>query len=226
MQITSILFDLDGTLVDSVRETAHILEDMCRDRGQPLCNLSELRPQVSYGAKGLIETALPGHTNDMPKLITEFRERYATHPTPVSSLYPGTITLLKVLKGRHFKLSLCTNKPYNLCQNVIHQTGIAPYFDAVIAQDGTRPGKPNPAPIFAAAQALNTQVDNCLLVGDSSVDQKAACAAGMKFAFFCAGYDDGVRTNQAWATISQLSELAQLDALQKAPLPPLEQTGS
>lgn len=226
MQFTSILFDLDGTLVDSMRETAHILECMCHDRGQPLCALSDLRPQVSHGAKGLIETALPQHTDEMPNLIAEFRERYAALPTPASSLYPGVASLLQTLKTRGFKVGLCTNKPQNLCHNVIHQTGIAPYFDTVVAQDGTYPNKPDPAPVFATAKALETDTTNCLLVGDSSVDQQAAHAAGMKFAFFSSGYDDGVVTEQVWTTFSHLEELARLDALQTASLPPLEQTGS
>ena len=211
MEITTILFDLDGTLVDSAQETALILNQMRSERGYPPLNISFFREKISHGAPALIECALDFCEERTADLINEFRLKYKNITTPESSLYPMVKNTLNELKKRNLKLGICTNKPENLCNKVLKDTGIIPYFDSVISQTPSMKLKPNPEPVNAALTQLETTAKNTILVGDSTVDQRTCQATNIPFIFFKSGYNDGIVSNQIYASITHISELLNFD---------------
>ena len=89
MKITTLLFDLDGTLVDSAQEIAVILNEMRRKRGYGPCEISLFRDKIGDGAAGIVESALDFSNEETVDLVDEFRTLYKTTPTPKTSLYPG-----------------------------------------------------------------------------------------------------------------------------------------
>jgi phosphoglycolate phosphatase len=207
MKITTLLFDLDGTLVDSARESAVILNAMRNERGRGPCDISLFQEKISSGAKGLIECALGFCKEDTESLIKEFRAKYQTTQTPKSSLYPNVIETLTQLRTIGYSLGVVTNKPDNLCHNVLIQTGLFQFFDCIIAATGNIKPKPHPEPIHTALQKMGRKKNESILIGDSRPDQLAAAQAGIPFIFFTEGYDDGVNQADVFASISHHQDL-------------------
>jgi len=209
--VNTILFDLDGTLVDSANETSAVLNAMRAERGLGPLEDSQFRPLISYGAGSLVKSALNPRDEDLQPLIDAFRAQYSTLKTPISSIYPSVVETLSALKKRGLKLGICTNKPQNLCENVLRDTALAGFFECVIAGGPAIRPKPHYEPVHLAMSDLGADVSTTVLVGDSTTDQRAAQAAGVPFIFFASGYDDGVVEDQTVASIGQMSELLDLD---------------
>jgi len=209
--IEAILFDLDGTLVDSAVEARAILNAMRAERGHGPMEDSRFRPLISYGAGSLIKSALNPRDDDLQGLINEFREKYNALKTPHSSIYPTVVETLSDLKARGVKLGVCTNKPENLCANVLKDTALEHFFECIVAAGPAINPKPHPQPVHLAMADLGADVATTVLVGDSTTDQGAARSAGIPFIFFASGYNDGVLEDLALASIESMSELLDLD---------------
>jgi phosphoglycolate phosphatase len=203
--IKGLVFDLDGTLVDSVKETTQILNAMRADRNLMALSEQAYRPLVSHGAAALVSHACGSH--HLEALIREFRERYREIRTPMDSLYDGAVETVMTLRQHGIVCGICTNKPDFLCQQVLEDTGIAHLFDTIVAASPQRPAKPDRQPIEYALAQMGIAPENAVLIGDSRVDQQAAAACGIPFIFYAAGYDDGVDVDCAAATITQLEQL-------------------
>ncbi|MEA3641484.1 MAG: HAD hydrolase-like protein [Lamprobacter sp.] len=203
--INGLLFDLDGTLVDSARETAQILNSMRADRNLVALPEQAYRRFVSHGAAALVGHACSAH--QLAPLIQEFRERYREIRTPADSLYDGVVETLVSLKHNGIACGICTNKPDFLCQRVLEDTGIAHLFDTVVAANPKLRAKPDRQPVEYALAQMGITAENAALIGDSCVDQQTALASGIPFIFFAAGYDDGVDVSRTDATITRLEQL-------------------
>ena len=209
--IKTILFDLDGTLVDSANETRTILNAMRLERGLGPLEDSQFRPLISYGAGSLVKSALNPRDEDLQPLIDAFRAKYSALQTPLSSIYPSVVETLSTLKDRGLKLGICTNKPQNLCENVLRDTALACFFECVVAGGPSIQPKPHPEPVHLAISGLGAEVSTTVLIGDSTTDQRAAQSAGVPFIFYAPGYNDGVVEDQALASIGKMRELLDLD---------------
>lgn len=187
--IRHVIFDLDGTLVDSCGVCVTILSGMIADRGvDHVIDPVGARPYMSRGGQEMVAALLGPACVDPAADLTDFRARYAGHQTPVESLYPGVADALARLHALGLVLSICSNKPQPLCDKVLADTGLAPYFDVVV---GGQPGlAPKPAPdlLDAVAARLGCAPHECLFVGDSELDHDIAQAAGMDFCFLTYGY--------------------------------------
>ncbi|HEY9078873.1 HAD-IA family hydrolase [Magnetovibrio sp.] len=206
----SILFDLDGTLVDSAIETRTILNDMRAERGLGPIEDNHFRQSISYGAGSLIKSALAPRDEDLQPLIDEFRAKYRALTTPRSSIYPTVVETLSDLKARGFKLAVCTNKPQGLCEKVLKDTALESFFECVVAGGPSIKPKPHPDAIHVAISSLGADVSSTVLIGDSTTDQRAAQSAGIPFIFFASGYNDGVVEDQAMASIGEMRDLLTL----------------
>ncbi|MCR4376860.1 MAG: HAD hydrolase-like protein [Rhodospirillales bacterium] len=213
--INTILFDLDGTLIDSAVETGVVLNLMRAERGYVSLENSQFRHLISYGAGSLIKMALDPSDEDLPELIAEFRAKYSVLETPTSSIYPTVVETLTILKGWGFKLGICTNKPQNLCAKVLADTGLDSYFNCIIAGESSINPKPHPEPVHFAISSLSADASSTVLIGDSTTDQRAAQSAGIPFILYTSGYNDGVREDQALASIGKMSELLDLDLFKR-----------
>lgn len=189
--IEHIIFDLDGTLVDSVQVCTGILNEMHRDRGsaQVLCD-ADTRRYVSQGGAPMVEALLGLACVDPDKDVVEFRARYAKLATPANCLFPGVREGLTALRRQGFTLSICSNKPQVLCDKVLSDLGLSDMFYTVV---GSRPGlliKPATDLMDLVLSNLDARTDQCVFVGDSELDHGLANACAMRFLFVTYGYAD------------------------------------
>lgn len=185
------VFDLDGTLVDSVPLFVEILNAMLADRGSPLwLSEAEVRPHATAGGLAMVKSLLGEACGEPPAAIAEFRERYAAIPTPASSLYSGVREGLTALRHSGVILALFSNKTQGLCDKVVRELELSHLFSAVV---GTSPGvplKPDPAGLdLALARAGGVRQRSCY-VGDSGADHALALAAGVPLIMVSWGYGE------------------------------------
>jgi len=190
-----VVFDLDGTLIDSAPLCALILSDMLAARGgEGAITEAEARPYITTGAARAVAGLLGERCGDVESAVAEFRERYAAQPTPSSCLFPGARECLSTLKGAGFRLGVWSNKRQELCDKVIGELGLAGDFDAVVGS-GAAPLKPDLTGLdLVLARAGGTR-SRCCYVGDSEPDYAAANAAGLPLVMMTHGYGDFAR---AW----------------------------
>ena len=197
MSIDTILFDLDGTLVDSAPIVGLILNDMRVAQGLEPLPLGCFRQWISLGARELVGRAMEAKMEEVPVFVQEFRRLYRELPTPADTLFPGVAETIAVLTASGVRLGLCSNKPEHLCRKVLLETGLSDHFGTVVGGDTVSQPKPNRRPLDYALEALGATTPSAILVGDSTVDQRAAHAAQLPFVFFTGGYDDGVNVGAA-----------------------------
>lgn len=207
MPPTTLIFDLDGTLIDSALVVADILNEMRTECGMPPLGIASYRLWSSLGGTTLVGNALGIDPAQAVERVIEFRRRYHLRPTPAGSLFPTTRQTLTDLAAKGYTMAICSNKPASLCAKVLRETDLIDYFAVVVGGDTLSQSKPDPAPLRHALAELGVSPEDALMIGDSSVDQRTAVAANVPFVFFTPGYDDGVNRNQVFGTIDQLSEL-------------------
>jgi phosphoglycolate phosphatase len=187
--IRQVIFDLDGTLVDSCIVVVQILSDMLADRGSDhVIDPVSARPWMSLGGAAMVSAILGPACVDAEKDIVEFRARYRETLTSPGALFGGVPEGLKHFRDAGYSLSICSNKPQDLCEQVLRQTGIADMFGTVV---GLRPGlrsKPEMDLLHATLDGLRASPSECLYVGDSEIDHEVAAKAGMPFVFMSYGY--------------------------------------
>jgi phosphoglycolate phosphatase len=185
----AIIFDLDGTLVDSCGICIGILEGMNADRGfTNRIDHDHARVFMSRGGETMVAALLGEASRDPADDLLEFRARYAETTTSTDALFEGVAEGLRELHKRGFELAICSNKPQLLCDKVIADTGIAPYFCAVVG--GRAELKPKPAPdlLDSTLDLLQRPPHHCVYVGDSELDHLVAASAGMDFYYLTYGY--------------------------------------
>lgn len=187
--IRYVIFDLDGTLVDSCGICVSILSDMIAERGgDHVIDPVGARAHMSAGGRDMVAALLGPACADPDTDLVDFRARYSSHVTPMESLFPGVAENLAQLHAMGLELAICSNKPQNLCDKVLADTGLAPYFRVVVGgQAGLRP-KPAPDLLTAVSDRLGCAPHECVYVGDSELDHDVARAAGMAFCFMTYGY--------------------------------------
>ncbi|GAA0731522.1 MULTISPECIES: HAD family hydrolase [Sphingomonas] len=189
--IRHVIFDLDGTLVDSCEVCVSILTGMIGDRGiMHVIDPVEARLHMSSGGAEMVSALLGPARRHFADDLADFRARYARHVTKRESLFPGVAAGIERLHRAGLRLSICSNKPQNLVDKVLEDTGLAPYFDVVVGgQPGLRP-KPEPDLLRAVTDRLGCAPQEAVFVGDSELDHAVARDAGMGFYLMTYGYAD------------------------------------
>lgn len=184
-----IIFDLDGTLVDSCAVCVDILSEILVERGSAQAiDPVGARTYMSRGGLDMVSGLLGDACSDPAADLAEFRARYQVRQTPVETLFPGVSDGLARLRDAGLSLSICSNKPQILCEKVLVDTGLADHFAVVVGgQAGLRP-KPAPDLLYAVLEQIDQPADVCLFVGDSELDHAVAVAADMPFHFMTYGY--------------------------------------
>ena len=185
------VFDLDGTLVDSVPLCAELLNAMLADRGADFrISHQDARPHVTRGGPAMVAALLGAYCGEVQQAISEFRQRYAATPTPASSLYPNVRESLATLRDLKFGLAVWSNKPQQLCEKVLSDLELADYFAAIVGTGPGTPLKPDPAGLDRAfAEAGASRARSCY-IGDSELDHEVARCAGVPFVMLTYGYGD------------------------------------
>ena len=197
-----LIFDLDGTLVDSNAVCVTILQEMLAERGSTRqIDAVASRPLMSRGGVHMVAGLLADECRDAEADLVEFRARYMCYKTDVDTLFDGVLDGMAKLAAAGFAMAICSNKPQALCEKVLDDTGLAQFVSTTV---GGRPDlKPKPAPdsLMAVLDLMGQPADRCIFIGDSDLDYRVARNADLPFAFMTYGYaEPGWRpeTEQCW----------------------------
>ncbi|MBF0171296.1 MAG: HAD-IA family hydrolase [Nitrospinae bacterium] len=206
-----LVFDLDGTLVDSKDDIADALNRALGIMGYAPLPLSVIGAFVGNGVNPLIARTVQaaGHPEREGDLRELFRDLYAEGLLNKTTLFPGVAETLARLAGR-FRMGLITNKPIRFTRPIVEGLGLAPLFgDAVYGGDSLPVGKPDPASFFALAKACGVDPANAVMVGDSAVDVLTAKNAGAASVGVTYGFRDRAELVEAGvdAVIDRFADL-------------------
>lgn len=179
----AVLFDLDGTLVDSLGDIAAALNHALASVGQRTLSEDAVRACIGEGARHLVEQALPIEARE-PAVIDEalglYRARYRANLVVRTRAYPGLEALALSLRARGAPLGVVTNKPHAPACEIVERIFGAGLFGVVIGEAEGRPRKPDPAPVRLALESLGATLEGAVLVGDSAIDLETARRAGIR----------------------------------------------
>jgi len=200
-----LLFDLDGTLVDSLADLTCALNLLGEELNQPALSSAQVRKIVGDGATKLIKRAF-GEVNYQRDQLRRFLEIYNEHLLDNTRCYPGIPELLDRHPAK--RLAVITNKPYQLTIDLLTGLGLDRHFKVIIGGDSYPQKKPDPLPVLKALEQLGALPSEAVMVGDHHTDLYSGRAAGT-FTCFCAyglGHDDGLsveyRVNQPQELLS------------------------
>jgi phosphoglycolate phosphatase len=208
--VGAILFDLDGTLVDSAPSMTRALNEMAQRRGTPPVEASSVRRWVSLGGEVMLRGALGDQTDPVSDL-EELRNILRQQTADPGDLYPGVPAMLAALRQDGYRLAICTNKREDIAVPYLAGLGIADYFEAIIGGAQGRRLKPDPQLAHMALEQLSAQPGEAIFVGDSEIDAETAAAAGTRFVLVTFGYPHGeIDAIAANVRIDSFSELIPL----------------
>ena len=188
----AVLFDLDGTLLDSIPDLAEACQRMMRELGHPPHDLETIRSFVGKGMVNLVTRCLGDASAEaVDAAVAVFRRHYAAVNGDATTLYPGVVPALEALAARGVPLACVTNKPAAFTEPLLARMGIAGFFAATVSGDTLAEKKPHPAPLHHACRLLGVPAEAALMVGDSANDAEAARAAGMPVLLVTYGYSEG-----------------------------------
>lgn len=180
MKYKSYIFDLDGTLLDSLTDLAASCNYALRINNMPERTIDEVRMFVGNGVRKLMERAIPdGNRNELfQKTYTDFRDHYLIHNLDHTSPYNGIITMLKSLKDDGCNIAVVSNKFYAATQELVNHF-FGDYVSVAIGERDNIRKKPSPDTVFEALRQLNVEKDGAVYIGDSDVDVMTAKNCGM-----------------------------------------------
>jgi len=198
--VRTVLFDLDGTLVDTAPDLGYVLNAMRLERGLTALPAEAIRAQASHGSQGLIRLGfgIGQEQPEFPVLRQEFLAIYREHLTDASALFPGMDALLDGLEARGIEWGVVTNKPARFTEPLLDHLGLLTRMACVVSGDTCTHSKPHPEPMLHACHLAGSQPRDCLYLGDAERDVQAARAAGMPVVIALYGYLAETDTPEAW----------------------------
>ena len=204
----NIIFDLDGTLVDSAQLCAEILTEMLAERGfDRVLATTDARSYLTKGGTQLVTAFLGSDGDKIESDLAEFRARYAARRTPADCLYPGVAEGLSALSQLGLKMAICSNKPQALCEKIIADLELGRHCPIVVGSADGVPLKPAAALALMALERLGAAPVDCFYVGDSEVDSRTAANAGIAFLFATWGYAETGGNIEALARFNRFHDV-------------------
>ena len=198
--IDAVLFDLDGTLIDSAPDLGAAADQMRTDRGLTSLPLSDYRPMAGAGARGMIGVAFglaPGHAQ-FEALKEEFFRNYESRLTVLTYAFDGVDELIAGIVAQGLKWGVVTNKSVRFTLPLTNAMPLFSTAQTIISGDTTPHAKPHPAPLLEAARQLGVAPGRCIYVGDDERDIVAGRAAGMPTVAAAYGYLGDSANTEAW----------------------------
>jgi len=191
MNSSLLVFDLDGTLVDSVPDLRAALNQMLRERGRPLLSLPQVKRMVGDGAPAMVTRALAAtgpEAIDAGGALARFLEIYEANPVRLTRLYPEVRRTLTELRRRGYRTAICTNKPQRATIAVVEGLGLGDLFDGIAGGDHFPVRKPDPGHLLSLIAELGARRESSVMIGDNENDAAAARAAGVPLILMRYGY--------------------------------------
>lgn len=176
----AVIFDLDGTLVDSLGDIAHLMNATLAENGLPTHAVARYQDFVGSGITVLAERATAGLDADVGALVRSFRDRYRAQPVRETRAFDGVLEMLAELHRRPLRLAVLSNKPHELTTAVVAELfGDTPFLQ-VWGHKVDYPRKPDPTSALAVAKLIDVAPAACTFVGDTDVDMLTATNCGMR----------------------------------------------
>ena len=210
----AVLFDLDGTLVDTAEDLAAAMNHALVRRGLAAIPSEEVRHLVGHGARRMLMRGFeraagrPGEEAELDESLAVFLDYYADNIAVHSRFYDGVIDLIEALREEGARVAICTNKREGLARLLIDNLGVGGLFDAIVGGDTASKPKPDPAPVHLCKDRV--KADRAVFVGDSDTDIKAARAAGLPCFVAAFGYGPLTMADDASACFNDYAEAAPL----------------
>lgn len=208
--IKAILFDLDGTLLDTIEDLTASTNHALRKFSLPERSVDEVRSFVGNGVRRLMQQAVPANTSNelFEEIFEAFKDYYFKHSYDYTLPYPGIMPLLYELKEKGLKLGIVSNKWHTAVQE-LSSCFFSDLIEVAIGESETTPRKPNPEGVFTALKALGCNAKEALYVGDSNIDIMTAQNAGIKCISVTWGFrnEEFLKAHQARTLIHSPQEL-------------------
>jgi len=185
-----LLFDLDGTLVDTVGDITHYVNEVLLERGDKPVSVEQVKEAIGWGVHELLKILAPAFCEDpkgLERAAATFKDRYKKNPVLNTRPFPG---VAEVLAGplKNVPKVIVTNKPQDIAIRVLETLGLTRCFEEVIGTLGDFPPKPDPSSCLHLMRRFGTPRKSTVYIGDSAVDAETSAAAGIDFAWVDYGY--------------------------------------
>jgi len=214
--IKALIFDLDGTLVDTLGGIANAINCALVNNGQEPLTISEISDRVGEGGTALVEYALVKNGQEVnpdcvSKLQASYFQAYLAAPIHETKVFPGVITMLERAQAQNLDLAICTNKAEVLAKAVLDGLGLTRYFRFLVCGDSLPYRKPHPGAIKWIVNQIGEAPEACLMIGDTEIDVCAARNSGVRSVFVNFGYSklESLSSQPDWV----LPHFDQLDSL-------------
>lgn len=212
MSVNAVLFDLDGTLVNSLPDLTSGLNEYLSKKGLLPFSQNEVASFIGKGARTLLERALQAQnihfsSVDIDHELALYEEVMRRKGTPTTNFFPGVTHALQLLHDRAIKVGLVTNKMRSMTVSFLKEKNAARFFDVVVTGSDGLPPKPAADMLQFACRSLQRKPQQCVMVGDSCNDAWAARAADMPVWLVQTGYNEGEPIAQ-WARLNGFDQIA------------------
>lgn len=214
----AVLFDLDGTLIDTAADFIRIIQQMCRDEQRPVVDAETIRTQVSEGARAMVKLVYPELEVTDPIFLAHrqrFLDLYGDNIVVDTDLFLGMYPLLEALEAKQIPWGIVTNKPRGLSESLLAELNLTQRCAVLVCPEDVMHTKPDPEPMYLAAQQLGIDAEDIIYVGDHPRDIDAGRNARMYTILAAYGYlpvesRDDLDAWQADSIIYTIPELHQL----------------
>jgi len=206
--IRTVLFDLDGTLVDTAPDMAAALDKLCIEQKHPVLPYTLVRPHVSNGSAALVKLAFGDEVDNerLEYLKQRYLELYAQNIAQESKLFTGTETVLKHLENNHLNWGVVTNKPGFLTLPLMEALKLEQRAACIVSGDSTPNRKPHPEPMHYACKLAGSTDEECIYIGDARRDIEAGNNARMKTLIANYGYIGDWEDVTDWGADAQIDK--------------------